>query len=182
MSNMIHIKGFRPVGAADSGACDRCGTICPKERVLMAAVDQDGLTIADMTESWGKCCAAAHCYGSKSKTNRDRIDSAIAEYQRNKAVEEQCLMARIATDNTYIHVTTTYTPSGYPMREQRVITLNCIVESANKRYSSTNLPIAGSSLMANDEGHMVRISGDRPAERIFFEARGFRTWVRAQVA
>jgi hypothetical protein len=68
------------------------------------------------------------------------------------------------------------------MREERVITLNCIVESANKRYSSTNLPIAGSSLMANDEGHMVRISGDRPAERIFFEARGFRTWVRAQVA
>jgi hypothetical protein len=175
---MIDIKGFRPVAAADSGECDRCGTICPKERVLMAAVDADGVVRKDMTESWGKCCAAAYCYGSKSKTNRDRVTSAIAEYQRNEQAQHHMWMRRIATDATFEYVDVRYTNSGFRIEERKTIHLECVLSAANRKYSATRLPVEGSIAMINDQGHMVRTAADRPQEREFYASKGFKVWTR----
>jgi hypothetical protein len=175
---LIDIKGFRPVAAADSGECDRCGTICPKERVLMAAVDADGVVRKDMTESWGKCCAAAYCYGSKSKANRDRVSSAVAEFQRNEQAQHDQWMRRIATDSTFVYTNVRYTASGYAIKDESVIDLGCVLGACNRKYSATGLPVQGSIAMINDQGHMVRTAGDRPQEREFYASKGFKVWTR----
>ena len=144
----------------------------------MAAVDADGNTMGDMTENWGKCCAAQYFYGSKSASNRDRITSAIAEHQRNEQVQRDMLMRRVAIDNTYEHTTERYTGSGYRITESSTITVECVLSAANVKYQRTGLPIAGSIVMVNDNGHMVRTCADRPQERKFYASMGFRIWTR----
>jgi hypothetical protein len=157
----IEIKGFRPIGAADSGECDRCGTMCPKERVLMAVVDQDGNTVANMTENWGKCCAAQYCYGAKTQANRRKVEAAISQYQAEIDWKRAMLKRRIAT-GTHMMIKTF---AGY-----QTLTDTCMKQMANRLYSMSGAPRVGSFFMQNPDGHVVRTS---ESDSAFYADMGF---------
>jgi hypothetical protein len=155
------IAGFRPIGAADSGNCDRCGTLCPKERVLMAAVDGDGNTDGSMTESWGKCCAAQYRYGDRSAASLRRVDAEVAAHRQEQEWKRTVLRRRIAT-GVEVAIrgigTTTY------------VRMDCVRAAANKLFAVSGGRRVGSFLMANASGHEVRTE---EADREFYASMGF---------
>lgn len=167
------IAGFKPVAKSDNGVCERCGTLCPKQTVIMASCDQDGNVDGMVTNHWGVCCAAQYCFGTKSDRNRKRVLALVEKAEQERKMQTEAWDVRIAVDChtvAYIHI-----PMGIHAHrtERQICRHNSIREAANVRYMKTGLPRVGSFLMANDQGHEVRVLQGRAGEIEYYASKGF---------
>jgi hypothetical protein len=134
---------IKPVSMADSGNCERCGTMCLKERVVMVAVNQEGEMYQDITENWGKCCASQYCHRSKKPSAVKQVKNDITQYQQYQKHIEETLLKRIATGNLVTYKVTRTTGSGFSFQEDETITCDSIKGAANTLYNMSGLPRKG---------------------------------------
>lgn len=72
-------RRFKTLGMTDSpGCCDLCGTNCPRRRVAVQLIGDDGSEFGDV-QFWGVVCAAEARHG--------RRDSTLARQMRDEAEE-----------------------------------------------------------------------------------------------
>lgn len=172
-SKFFVVSGYKPIGSSDNGICERCGTLCPRQTVIMAAVDADGYVNEGVYAHWGVCCAAQYCYGAKTAKNRDRVLSSICQYQEYREEEIKSWNRRIATDNTSVWVETIRVGIHATRTETHIQEHNSIREAANVKFMRTGLRPPGSFLMANNQGHEVRVMPSRIGEVEYYSSIGF---------
>lgn len=172
-SKFFVVSGYKPVGSSDNGICERCGTLCPRQTVIMAAVGADGLVNENIYAHWGVCCAAQYCYGTKTAKNRDRVLSDVRRYEEYRAHEIESWNRRIATDKTSVWVETVRMGVHATRTESHIQEHNSIREAANVKFMRTGLRPPGSFLMANTEGHEVRVMPSRLGEVEYYTSIGF---------
>ena len=75
----MNTRRFKTLGMTDSpGCCDLCGTNCPRRRVVVELIADDGSATGDV-QCWGVVCA--------SEARHGRRDSSLARMLRDEAEE-----------------------------------------------------------------------------------------------
>lgn len=170
---MNTISGFKPVAKSDNGICERCGTLCPKQTVLMASCDEGGIVDGLVTAHWGVCCAAQYCFGTKSELNRKKVNALIEKAESERKMQIESWLFRIATGTTHTYRERKYTGSGYSYLDDPVtVDYGSVMGLANKLFSMTGMHLFGTFGMAHQDGRIVRTTG-KPDEVAFYSSLGF---------
>lgn len=167
------VKGYKPVGSSDNGICERCGTLCPKQTVIMAAVDAEGLVNEAIYAHWGVCCAAQYCFGAKTERNRKKVLALVQKEEEYRRYQVEQWNGRIATDNITIYYQNVAMGIHAYLTEKTPIAHHSVREAANVRYMQTGLPRVGSFMMTNNHGHEVRVCSSIPGEVAYYTSIGF---------
>lgn len=164
---------FRPVAKSDNGVCERCGTLCPKETVMVSSCDGEGNPDGEVTMHWGVCCTAQYCYGGKSERNRKKVKAAIEQYELQQKWEEENRIFRIANGTTRTYTEYRYTTSGLRYNSEPItVNYGTVKGHANALYHITRHPLPGSFFMSHPDGRMVRTNG-KPSDVAFYTNAGF---------
>lgn len=167
------VSGFKPVAKTDNGICERCGTLCPKQTVLMASCDAEGNIDGCVTAHWGVCCAAQYCFGTKTERNRKRVLALVEEYEQEKRYQEEAWTARIATGTVQVWWEWKSTGSGYRYKTDPVnIDHGSVMAHANALFARTGRPLFGTFAMAHADGRIVKTTGEA-GEVAYYTAAGF---------
>ncbi len=158
MSNVI--AGFKPVAKTDNGICERCGMLCPKQTVLMASCDSDGVVDGMVTAHWGVCCAAQYCFGTKSESSRKKVLAMVEKADMERRMQIESWECRIATGTIQTYRERKYTGSGYGYWSDPIsIDHGSIRAHANALFHRTGNPLFGTFAMTHPDGREVRTTG-----------------------
>jgi len=151
---------------SNEGRCERCGTNCPKRRVEVQPVDENGASVGEI-QFWGVNCAAFARYGSKSRKHQDLVLSEIRVEQERREYAERQRLARVAVPGQSYSfgpgAPSVICGDGGESRENL----------ANRLYNRTRRQIVGSYFARGPQGETVRVDGGDAEDVSFFAARGY---------
>lgn len=176
----MNTRRFKTLGMTDEpGYCDLCGTRCPRRRVAVQLIGDDGSEFGDV-QLWGVVCAAEARHGRRDSTLarqlREEAEEAGAyagptggrrgprpavRRQTRREAERVAALDAMERNAVWLRIASPV-PAGtddYP--------------AADYRYGQTGRPWAGSYYATDDAGQVCRIDGNDAADVERFTRRGF---------
>ena len=150
---------------ANEGRCEKCGTVCPKRRVEVLPVDENGAASGDVL-LWGVNCAAFARYGSKSRKHQDLVLSDIRVEQERRAFNDRSRLKRIAVNGQSYVIDTVLVECGKGES-------NHPESLANRLYRRTGRSVVGSYFAKGPDGQVVRVDGGDAEDVQFFTGLGY---------
>lgn len=174
----MNARRFKTLGMTDSpGHCDLCGTMCPRRRVAVELVLEDGSLTGDV-QYWGVVCAAEARHGrrdsSLARMMRDEAEQAgtydaasrparVARARCRSTVRRQ---SSAAHRDALIVWTRTAGPLPGSFAGDKYAAADCRYRMTGRQTTKTHYGI-------DDAGNLARIDDNDPADVARFTARGF---------
>jgi hypothetical protein len=189
---------FKIHGMTDEpGHCELCGTFCPRRRVAVELIADDGSTTGDV-QLWGVVCAAEARHGRRDSTlarqlqgeaeeagaytgpARGRRRMPAGDRPRRQTRREAFRLAAIAEADARAVWFRTSSPVPAALAAAEADGRPWL--AAEARYTNTGHPRAAGHAYRHDDGRHAIVNSTSPADVARFERHGFRHVAGAELA